>query len=68
MDTNKFLSTNLEEYLEKDKRENCVSFKEFLKENKKVLQFKYAANMNSDYGSHYPKHKNVPKQTIWNID
>ena len=61
MDCNKFLSTNIHEYLDKNKKENCVSFKEFLHENKKVLQFKYAKNMNSDYGSHYPKYKNLTK-------
>ena len=61
MDTHKFLSTDINDYLNKGKKENCVSFKEFLSEKKKVLQFKYGKNMNSDYGSHYPKYKNPTK-------
>ena len=41
MDTRKFLYTNISEYLDKSKKQNCTTFKEFLQENKKVLQFKY---------------------------
>ena len=49
LDWNKFLKTNITEYLDRNKKQNCTSFKEFLQDNKKVLQFKYGRNLNSDY-------------------
>ena len=61
MDCQRFLSTDINDYLNKNVKENCISFKEFLHENKRVLQYKYAPNMNSDYGSHFPKYKNLTK-------
>jgi hypothetical protein len=67
MNTHKFLQTDINDYLDKNKKENCVNFKEFLADKKKVLQFKYAKNMHSDYSEHFPKYK-VQKQQIWNLD
>ena len=37
LDCNKFLYTNIAEYLDRNKKQNCTSFKEFLQDNKKVL-------------------------------
>ena len=54
--------------MDRNKKVNCVSFKDFLKDNKKVLQFKYQRNLNSDYTQNYPKHSNPKKQPIWNLD
>ena len=56
MDCHRFLSTDINEYLNKSKKENCVNFKDFLQDKKKVLQYKYAKNMHSDYSEHFPKY------------
>lgn len=49
MDCRQFLSTDINDYLDKNKKANCVSFKDFLTDKKKVLQYKYQKNMHSDY-------------------
>lgn len=58
MDTNKFLHTDVAEYLQKgSKKQTCISCLKCIKGSKDVVSFKYKGSLKSNYAENFAHHK-----------
>ncbi len=68
MQTNKFLHTDLKQYLEKDEHVTCISCQHCVRMKDKLLHYKYNRGLQSSYGANYVNSSGHKKQAVFNLD